>query len=298
MIYAGEAPHKKPLSEGAPYCSWERALVEKDINFLRLGIPLTHDGRYPGAYIIHHDTVDSLTDRDIEFLLTKPVITDGESVAKIICRGFGDRFALTPHEIGNNTEEHFTSDPINADKAGLFYNENPYAASPMQRYVFTDLTSDTRVLGEAYNGYHVGDGKYLGACTVVTRVAGGAKWAIFGYSLWSDLVSSAKRNQIVAALDEIGHMPARIMSEDQAVLIPSVDKNGCTVSVTVSAVSQNGADALAVSVRRPKGQGITVMGTRSTPAGVKSVSALENELVVTLEPLVPYETVTLFFGDE
>lgn len=294
-IYVGEAPHLRRLSENEPFCAWERALEEPDIKLTRLGVAVTHDQKCPSAYLVHHDTVDSLTDNDIRFLLTKPVITDGESVDKIRKRGFAESFALSLRPVDNNTEEHFTACEENGKKAGLFYNENPYAASPMRRYVFEDLDEKTKVLGEIRRGVHLSDGALLGAGSVVTSTSEGGKWAIFGYSLWSDIVSSAKRNQIVSALDSICNMPARVYSEEQIVIIPSVDKNGKTVSVTLSAVSQNGAEEVLLGVRAPVGRKLCVMGTRRNDISVEILSESDGETLVRIKDLVPYETVTLFF---
>ena len=303
-IYWGEAPELRPLTENDQPFLWDNILIEADVNLLRLGIPVTYDQRLPGAYLIHHNTVDGLTDKDIEFLLTKPVIADGESVAKIIERGYGDRFAFTMREITNDgTSEHFTDCEINGEKGGQFYNENPYAAGkPMKRYAFDNTDSSTVVLGKIHNGRHLSDGKYLGDCTVVTEVkkkdgSASAKWAIFAYSIWSDIVSSAKRNQIVGALDAIaeGGMAVRLLTEEQAVIYPSVDKENKVIAFTVSAASQSGAEILEVKVRRPKGENISIMGARRNDVKFKVEKSGSEEILVTLYDLVPYETVTVFF---
>ena len=294
-IFVGEAPHLRKLEKDEPFCAWEKALEEKDISLMRLGIPITYEHTSPAAYLIHHDTVDSLTDGDIEFLLTKPVITDGESVAKICARGFKDFFALTPKEVDYNTEEHFTKCKWNGEWGELFYNENPYAASPMKRYIFEDLCQKTTVLGEMRRGYHLSDGSFLGACTVVTETSKKGKWAIFGYSIWSDIVSSAKRNQIASALDMIAQMPARLYSEEQIVMIPSINKNGKTVSLTLSAASQNGADEILVGIRNPASERVRIMGVRRNDIPISLVCKDENEKIYKIGQLIPYETITLFF---
>ena len=303
-VYWGEAPEMRPLGENDPPFLWDNILIEPDLNLLRLGIPVTYDQRHPGAYLIHHNTVDGLTDRDIEFLLTKPVLADGESVAKIIDRGFGDRFSFTMKQINaDGPSEHFTECEINGEKSGQFYNENPYAAGkPMKRYVFENLDESSLSLGRMHNGYHLSDGKNLGDCTIVTRVkakdgAPSAKWAIFAYSLWSDIVSSAKRNQIVGALDAIadGGMPVRLMTEEQAVIYPSVDRDGKVIAFTVNAASQNGAEILEVKVRNPKSEKPYIMGARRNDVKFTVEKTGECEITVKVFDLVPYETVTLFF---
>ena len=296
VIYRGEAPEMARLTEAdEPFC-WDKELMDDEIKFLRLGIPITYDKRAPGAYLIHHETVNRLTDGDIEFLLTQPVIADGESVARIIERGYSDRFSLTPLPVDNDKTEYFTSSRINGDKAGMFYGENPYAAGkPMQRYVFESLDDRSEVLGEMHNNYHLSDGKYVGACTLITETKNGGRWAIFGYSIWSDIVNSAKRNQIVGALDAITRMPVRLRSEECAFIIPSVDKDFKVTAVTLSAASQSGADLFEVEVRSPAGENISVVGTRRNDVEFTAERIDNDQILVSVYNLVPYETVTIFF---
>lgn len=294
-IYLGDTPHLKTLDkDDQPFC-WDKVLDESDINLLRIGVPLTYDKRKPAAYLLHHDAVDGLTNKEIEFLLTKPVLADGESVAKICSRGFSHHFALTPIAAHNNTEEFFSASPLKGDKQGLFYNENPYAASPMKRYTFEGLDTRTEVLGTMHNSYHLGDGAPIGPCTLVTELKSSkAKWAIFGYSIWSDLVSSAKRNQILAALDAIGPMPARLLSEEQATVIPSVNADGRTVSVTVGSASQNGTEPMRLIIRKPFGKCLSLMSAHKTAALLNYQETGEDEIEVILPSLYPYEIVTIF----
>ena len=298
-VYTPEKPHLAKLSAQQPAFSWKTMPREKDLLLLRLGVPLSYDATRPGAYLLHHSVVDALTDRDIQFLLTQPVLTDGESVDKLCQRGYADYFALTPTPIGEITEEHFPPCAANGDKAGLFYTENCYAAAAMNRYVFHGLDLRTEVIGEAHNNCFLGDGQRIGACTVITELKKPAaekpvKWAIFGYSIWSDIVSSAKRNQILSALDAIAPMPARLLDEEQAALIPCVDQSGATVGVTVSSASQNGTDEMRILVRNPRGKTIRLQSARRR-IGFAVESQTDDSLTLRLDPLLPYEIATFFF---
>ncbi len=185
---------------------------------------------------------------------------------------------------------------IHTRPGGGFYNENPYAAGkPMQRYVFKGLDERSEVLGVMRNGYHLDDGKYIGDCTLITETACEGKWAIFGYSVWHDIVSSAKRNQIVGALDAIAKMPVRLLTEEPCVIVPSVDKENKVSAVTLSAASQSGIEDLLLIVRAPKGKNISIMGTRRNDVEFTADAINDNELTIKIYNLVPYETVTLFF---
>lgn len=300
-IHWGETPHLMPPDPGAPLIFWDKILEDRDLNLLRLGVPLTYE-QDTAVCLLHHSTVDAMTDRDVELLLTRPVITDGESVARLCERGFAAHFALTPTPIGNLSEEHFTESAVNACHADAFYNENPYASVPMQRYVFDRLDERTEVLGNAFEDHFLTDGDELGPCTVLTEIQGtpvaGVRWAIFGYSIWNDIVSAAKRDQILGALDAIAVMPARLRSTDPMVLIPSVDAEGRTVAVTLSAASQSGSGETYLLVRRPRGNAITLMGVRNRTVPFVAEESGKEELHIRIAPLLPYETVTLFFDSE
>ncbi len=300
-VYHGEAPHMRPLAADEPPFAWEKMLRENDIQLLKLGIPVSYHTGHPAAYLIHHDMVDALTDRDIEFLLTKPVIADGDCIAKLCARGYASRFALTPEPVDGNIEERFPPLPFAGGRSDIFYQENFYASKPMQRYVFRDLDDRTTVLGEVYRCPLLDDGSRVGPCTLITKTVQtdpskpSAKWAIFGYCLWNDLTSATKRNQILYALDEIAQMPAKLVTADQAVMLPAVDDSGNTLAVTISSASQSGTGSLELSVRRPAGKRITAQTANGRRVDVTVTNADENALTLTLAPLLPYEIVTLFF---
>jgi hypothetical protein len=90
-------------------------------------------------------------------------------------------------------------------------------------------------------------------------------------------------------------MPTRILSDEQAVVIPSVDGEGRVVAATVSSASQSGTEDVRLAVRRPRGKNITVMGTRHRSIRFTVVEQGEAEIILCIESLLPYETVTLFF---
>lgn len=299
-IYMGEQPHLRTIPANSEMFSWVPYIQENEINWLKLGIPITYDRRKPAAYLIHHSWVNSLTDNDIRFLLTKPVITDGESIRELFRRGFGSCFSFTPEPVGNATMEVFTDHPVNGSKRGQFYNENPYASVPMQRYIFRDLDHKSEVLGEMYNEHFLTDEALLGPCTLITEIQNTGstkpvKWIISGYSLWNDRISSGKRNQIVRALDAITTMPVTLLSEEQAVTVPSVSYDGKTVSVTIAAASQNGTEELQLIVRNPCGLKTDVFATRHKKIPVHVAEYGNDEILITVSSLDPYEIMTVFF---
>lgn len=300
-IYQSKKPFAtEPNENEAPFAWAERYVAEKDIPFTRLGIPLCFEDRAPSSYILKSGFVDAMSDAEIENLLSKPVLTDADSVAKIISRGFGEYFGTEPIRTKESGFERFTDDEINGSRAGMFYDENPYASTPMPHYIFDGLSEKDRVLGVLQRSPIFSDGLDIGACTVITEVGAGekkAKWAIFGYSLWNDIVSAAKRNQVLGVLDAISPLPARICEDAIAALYTSVDEDGRLLSATVASASQSGTDDITLIVRNPASRTAELMGAKRERAALAVEKNENGELFVKLPALAPYEIITVFFNN-
>lgn len=287
----------RPLGADEEPFDWINMLEEKDLCLLRLGVPLTHDMRAPAVYLLHQYAVDALSEEEIAFLLTRPVLADGEAVAKLIARGYGEYFPFATKKVTEPlVQEHFTDHPANAPQQDAYFAENSYANKPMQKYTFTDMDETVEVLGEMRTNPYLQSGDLVGPATILATINTPQKprWAVFGYSVWNDIVNSAKREQILGALDAIGSMPARLRSIEQAVVIPSVDAAGNTVCVTVSAASQSGTAPLTLAVRAPKGERVTLFGMRREQETPAFTMTSDNEMEISLPALQPYETVTVF----
>ena len=298
-IHLSERPFATaPNDAEAPFEWAVRYVAEKEFPFTRLGIPFCFDDKHPSSYVIKGSFVDALCDEEIEFLLSRPVLADGSAVRKIIDRGYGDHFGIRPVPMPCHGFERMTDDPINAGRAGIFFDENPYSSIPMPRYIFDGISDSDRVLGIAQKSPIFSDGTDIGPCTVITTVGKGGegvRWAIFGYSLWCDITSSAKRNQILGALDEISPLPARIREDAIAALYTSVDDSGRLLSATVANASQSPTEELTLAVRRPVGETAELMGAGKSPLKISITKQDNGELTVKIPPLAPYEIVTLFF---
>lgn len=305
----GKQPHLRVLDDDEPDFGWVRPVRESDFGLVRMGIPVTCDTRAPGVYILHWENARELTDSEIRFLLTRPVIADGASVDVLIRRGYGDYFPLTPEEIHDDiAQEHFVPHPVNAGRDGQFFEINPYAAKAPSRYIFRDLDARSQVIGAMYANPLLDDGSYYGPCSVITEICDPAaekpvRWGIFAYSLFGDLASSAKRNQILETMDTLSPLCAKLLSEEQAAIYPAVDGNGRTVAVTVMSASQNGTEETRILVRNPAGTKLSAMSgslkrIREGDIAFTSQEQPDGSLLVDLPPLLPYEPITLFLDGE
>lgn len=299
-VYQNERPFDTAQSLNAAPFEWaEKYCAEKEIPFTRLGLPLCFDNRKASSYIVKSCFADSLSDKEIEFLLSKPVLTDGDTVRKIIDRGFGEYFRIKPTLTEECGFERFASDKINGKYKGMFFDENPYASVPMPHYIFEELSERERVLGVLQRSPIFSDGADIGACTVITEVGKSdgetVKWAIFGYSIWNDITSGAKRNQILGALDEISPLPVKLISEEIVAIYASVDKEGKIISVTLASASQSGAGECEILIRNPKGNNTELMNAFGETTKIYS-KTYDRDLLVKIPPLAPYEIKTVFFN--
>ena len=296
-IYTSSMPHLKKIKEDEPSLSWAERLKEPDYKLMRLGIPVTFDKRNPDAYILHRENTRALTDEEIEFLLNKPVIADGESIEILFERGYGKYFGFSMENIDDeNAYEHYSDKDM--------YYENPYAAKTVKRFIYKNLGKNDKVIGKMYRNALLDSGEYIGDCAIITDVGEDerkTKWAIFGYSLFGDLVSAAKRNQILEAMDEISPLCVKLVNTEQAVVIPSVNTKSEVVSVTVSSASQTGTGKLNLIVRNPAGDKLKLMSSsifrrnnNNIPLEYEEKKREEGLLEVEISDLLPYEVITLF----
>ena len=297
-IYREKKPYNIPKGQNCAPFEWaERCCFEKHIPFTRLGIPYTFEDEGASCYALRSTVVDAMSDGEIEELLRRPVITDGDAVRKIVERGFGSYFGIKLLPTGERAFERFTDDEINGKYSGIFFDENPYASTPMPHYLIENLSESDRVLGVLQKSPIFDDGSDVGACSVITEIKGkGVRWAIFGYSLWGDLVSGAKRNQILGAIDEISPLRAKLLTEDVVALYSSVDRAGKLLSATLASASQGGSIALELAVREPAGENAEIMGAKKSPRKLECEKNEKGELLLKIPPLSPYEVVTIFFS--
>ncbi len=296
-IFRSEKANLKPLKEGDAPFSWAAISTEGHYNWMRIGLPITFEKKGACAYLLHSFDVRGLTDADIEFLLTQPVMADAESVQVLCERGFGAYFDFSLKEIHDeNAMEYYLDHPVNQGYVGCFMHENPYATVPMRRFVFENASKETEALGQMRTNCLTSDDTEIGICAVLTNIKHtGARWAIFGYSIWSDLISAGKRNQLAGAFDAICTMPARLLGEEQAALIPAVTKEKKCAAVTIGSVSQSGTEAMSLLVRRPVGSKITAYTSRLRSYTPEIIRTTDDSIELSLSPIDPYELVSVFF---
>ena len=248
VIYQSERAAER-VGEDAKYI-WDNSVIYNGVQLTRLGIPI-HCGSKGTAYILASDAVDALVPQDIEELLRRPVITDGAAIEKLVKRGYGDRIGVSarmmPAEYKNGVYTRMTDHKVNEGLKKRNFFPNYYFCKDDAYIIESD---NMEVVSEYYPSL---GGDSLGASTAVVKTSEGAKWAVKGIYLTGNIVTFSIRNQLVNLINYISDekIPAYLGTEEQVMVIPRVDKNGKTVSVTLFNSSQGSYDDLELIINNP-----------------------------------------------
>ncbi len=232
------------LTMGLPLC-WERrgesrkSNVESPTSGLK-----SNDG-----VLLHPNAVDGMDQGEIEELLGKGVITDGETMRRLQWRGFGSSFPVDVVEAEvQDAYQKFTDDGLNGRYAGSSVN----LGGLWQAYKVCAVKprGSTRILSH----YTQPDGAVSSPATVAVETAQGGRWVIFGQGCWNPVLTTAQRAQRLAAADWVGGgLPAVLETPAQVVVIPRVDARGQLVSVLLMNVSLDATPALTLVLRQTGG---------------------------------------------
>lgn len=298
-VYFSENSHLLPLKEGDEPFEWTKQPGVGDTSLMRIGLPVSYDQKAAKVLILYPDAVSRLTGGEIEELLKKPVIAGGDTLLKLFERGYGDRFGVTVENLTGTDcrgREYYTDHPVNGESAGGWCNESFFikfgqpaaqimkgdGIEPLGRFVRSD---DKKEMGFS-SGF---------VTTFDKDGAPLAKWAVFGYDFWLDIISSKKRDQIIGAADHLcgNTLPAKLLSHEQVAVIPRVDKDGKTVSVTLQSCSMGRTEALQLLIRAPKSKAFTFMSPYDAEQPLPFTET-EDGILVSLPAVEPYGSVTVF----
>ena len=205
----------------------------------RLGLAESFETLHAPFLVLKGETVDTLTDEEILPLFSRPVLTDAAALEKLQERGFGRYLPVRAYPTDGRAYAELLPN-------GKRWQESFFSVGEAGTY---RLEGECEPLGELCTS----SSESIGISAAVFS-AGRARWAAFGYSLWDDLLSSAKRDQIVFAADRIcGGLPAYVPSARQVTCIPRVTAEGKTAAVTVVNIGISPVQGLELIVNNPVG---------------------------------------------
>ena len=232
-------------------------------------IPVHHE-HTDDVLLLHPEMAAISTDDDMKALLAKNVITDGETLAILVKRGFDLGFTASHIEPNDKLRicEKMTKHPVNPSSletwtSCFFANGRSEAFYLLPK---ADTVCRCEVLGQYVNAtvlppFTTDEAYPYGVAAAVITTPEGGRWAVFGYEPWKNIISLDVRDRLLNAAEYIGKpLPARLVTGMKAQLLPRVDKNGKTVSVSVASCEIGERTDVKLLIGNPVGTRFTLSG--------------------------------------
>ncbi|GEM_PF-2776369 len=208
----------------------------------QVGLPISYED--DGAYLLHTDMIRFLSDEQIRELLGKNVLADGSVLQALAARGFGDSFPAQAVARGMSADDTYLPHPITQ---GLSQGHANYFGTPCGQHVLVP-SSDA-----AGTDKFVPLAAYGNDTTVaLLKTKEGGTWGIFGNQLYRIMMSSGRRAFLLNLADAlVGGFAARLLSAEQAVVIPRKNAAGQCTGVFMHSISIGDTEELTFEVLNP-----------------------------------------------
>ncbi len=273
----------------------EEDLFTGQCELLGLGFPVCMS-QTEGVKLLHAFHAKYLTDEEIQDLLTRPVLTDGETIEYLAKKGydFGVKATYLP-EIRYYTE-NFTDHPVNEGAQvkvwkQVFTHQDGYRLDDVsgKAEVISYYDTDNKMIAKE-------EGKYpCGIASAIVTTPKGAKWAVFGHKPWNNVLSVDKRNQILNSLEYISDkkLPAYLETNVRALVMARVNDEGKTANVNIVNNTIGHSGKLKLVIRNYASEKWTFMGQYVKTKTLKG-KVEGDELILEIPSIPPYSTVSVF----
>jgi hypothetical protein len=267
-LYFPKTMWKRTLKQEEALFFWNNEPYLKGTELAYTAIPLAYGIECDDdpIYVLHGDVAKLLTDADVEYLLGKPVFTDGASLETITQMGYGNCFSAAAVSVSTaQLGERFIAHPINSGIESRTWSQSFYYTSG---YAIADKDGTSEAFGIYFTNslnapvFDANSEYQYGVANSVVHTNKNAKWAVFGNNPWVDVISYNKRNQMINAMEYIAgkkRLPAILESYQQAVLLPRENNEHKTTSVSVLNCTIGKTDELSIRIRNPKGKNFSFM---------------------------------------
>lgn len=300
-FFMSDSIWRKKLAENEGFDELNSEHAGVMFGLLRTAIPIAYDKNDTSIIYLHPETAKVISDEELEFLLTKNVITDGETIEILLKKGYD--FSIRTKKLRYvdimRIQEEFTSHKVNPENQKNYF-ASPFSAGRSNVYAMDCKNDTAEIIGEFRNKVELepffpeSTTPYGVAELIITTKKGG-KWAISGYVPWKGNIPMFKRDHLLSIADYISgnRLCAKLLSPVQAVLLPRKNKNGkvCLVSVTNCTIGESGE--MQLLIRNPAGEKFTFMSQYN---GEEKLSFKKdgNDYIITLPSLNPWSVGTVF----
>jgi len=270
------------------------------LDLLRDAIPLTYDRRENSVIFLHPDEVNGLTRDDIDLLLSSPVITDGESIEKLLANGID--LGITAHRISTfdalGIYEQYTDHPFNGGVTS--YKSSFFTKGKTECYRLTVGGADAEILGfyatnSSLKPFTDSETYPYGIAELMLTTPKGGRWVIMGYQPWKSNIPITRRDRLLDIADAISDKPlaARLVSKHQALLYPRTDENGNTACVSVANCTVGKLEGGELLIRLPRSQRFVFVSQEHPKTELDAVKT-DNGYLVKLPTLAAWTAGTVF----
>lgn len=236
------------------------------LDIARDAIPYTYDNEEKSIFFLHPETAKYVTADELDDLLARPVITDGESIDILQKRGFD--FGLSCVRLEGDYDglfERFYEHSVKPEGYDSFL-VNPYGKG--NRTKFAMARKEGMEIISRYDTKNsdlspIFDDKEApyGASEMIYPTERGAKWAILSYAPWYHNIPTYKRDMILDIADYISKnaLPARLLTPVPCVLMPRRRQDGRVSAVSVLNCTVGKSGEMELLVRDPVGEKFTFM---------------------------------------
>ncbi|MDR1093576.1 MAG: hypothetical protein LBL66_05450 [Clostridiales bacterium] len=244
---------------------WYNVMPNAAMPYSNIGLPATYQEQTDPAYILDGRLAECLSEDEIRYLASRPVLTDAETLEVLSARGFGGLLNASAEPYGKDISAFegipgvlFTEHPVNAGLTvrcyGGMFGERAFRitgdAEPLSVYGARGLLGCTAAA----------ETERRAVADAIVNTALGGKWAVFGYVPWSENLSFERRGQIFNAYAYIGGKCAAFIAEPNRVeIFPRIDRDGKTANVTLLNASIEKTGALTLQIERPAGDKFVYM---------------------------------------
>lgn len=257
-----------------------------------LGIPMTYGKTADEIYTLPEEFVELLSDEEIEYLMTRPVVMSGNALFKLGKRCASEKFGGRSVHVSDGCpyRESYTKHSLNSvtDESGWgqsLWGRDDY---------YIELYGDSESISE-YT--HTKDANFFekpnGCCAAaILHTSAGAKWFVQGYHAFDTVITYGKKQQIEAAVEYISGKPmiSRIATKNRGMLIPC-ERNGELTSVSLINTTIEEQRDVGVFLRTAGEVRCLDEFGRELAASVKRTA---EGVTVTLPSLAPWRMLTVF----
>ncbi len=313
MVYAiSKVAHLRDEKEPMAY-SYHCFHKVRQFRYLSFSIAMKDKASADEVRLLNHANARQMSNDELTELLKLPVLTDAETIIILNERGFN--LPLNAKAINTLTlSERFSAHPVNKGIegrrwSGQFCDSSSCELIPSPDAKFETLSEYITIVPPetpaeeciAMANYGIKKYKRVGKiANGIFTTPYGAKWAVFGFDMWTRTISNEKKDIYLNAAAYIsGHrQPAEIITPIKALLQSRVNCDGKLTQVSLTNITVASSGEVKLRVCNPISTQAVFMGQYTEETALTATPTDERDVYeITVPDLKPWAVSTIFFEE-